>query len=106
MNRRRGVRRLLSAVFVAVLAQPLIMSSGASAAGLTCGQAGLANKSGQTAYVIHSCTGTGTIKYKVDCLAGPDVHFSWVYKGYGASIYKKIKCPGIGRPSYVYWDIQ
>jgi len=76
----------------------------ANAAVLTCGRAVL-DTSGSQDYVVHSCVGSGRVKYRVDCLLGGGVTFYYTYRG-GASIHMPVDCGWLNRALKVYWNIE
>ncbi|MGF9754170.1 hypothetical protein AAII07_03135 [Microvirga sp. 0TCS3.31] len=57
-----------------------------------------------SAYVVHSCTGTGTVQYDIDCMFAPDVTISHGFQG-GASIHRFVHCSG-ARLRGVDWTIK
>ncbi len=62
----------------------LAVAQPANAASLSCGPAALDNFNGQD-YVVHSCSGSGTVRYTVKCTPGTDAIFSKKWTAPGGS---------------------
>lgn len=76
--------RSVAALVLALGAGTLVTAAPAQAAPLDCGRA-FTDTVGDNTYVVHSCSGTGTIEYTVDCLVGSNAVFSRQWKPPGGS---------------------
>jgi hypothetical protein len=78
----------------------------ASASSLECGNAYIDHNSTYTsAFIVHSCTGTGTVVYTIGRLAQPDIQMSHYFQSPGASIRKPVTgAPGDTPFTSVSWE--
>lgn len=93
---------VLALVAVQVVADPPV----AQAAGLTCGRAFIDYDAPRGTSVIHSCEGSGTVQYEVNCRTSSNFRFSHTYHEPGASIRRLVSCDSFGGTwNEVSWKI-
>lgn len=95
------VRRLVIAGLLGVLMSMYAFVGAASASNLVCGTISYKNRTFSSAYIVHSCNGSGQIVYTVHCQPFADVQVAQAVYAPGMSIYRKVTCPGATGTNYL-----
>lgn len=96
---------LLVGVLSLAVAQAVI-APGAHATDLTCGRAIIDHAAPGGASLTHSCVGSGTIQYEVNCPTASNYMFTHEYREPGGSIRRPVTCDTFGGTgNYVTWKI-